>query len=133
MQSGEIVGVEALLLEQRNGQGVTQSQRNGGAGGWSQIVRTRLLLHPRVERHIAVARESRVGVAGQRDCRYTKALQMIEQAEDFVGLAALRDEDGDVLVAHDSEVTVYAIGGMEECGGSPRRCESSGDFAADET
>ena len=69
---------------------------------------------------------------GDGDGSYPEALEMLEQGEQLVGLAALRDEDRDVVGADDAEIAVDAVDGMEEGRGRARRRERRGDLPADE-
>src|SRR6185436_9361587 len=89
MESREIIGVKSLFLQQRDGESITQRESHGGARRRSKIVRTRFFFDPSVEGNVAMPGQSRFHVARERNCAYTKALQMVEQAEHFVGFAAL--------------------------------------------
>ena len=67
------------LLEQRHGQRVAQRERGRRAGGRREVVRTRLLAHPRVERDVAVPRQRRARLPRDGDGPYAEALEMLEQ------------------------------------------------------
>ena len=105
---------KSLLLQQRDGERVAQHERGGGARRRREIVRTRLFPHRRVERDVAVPAECRRRHPGDRDRLYTEALQMGQKPEQLVGLAALGDENRDVVIADDAQVTVYAVHGVQE-------------------
>ena len=64
MKPREVLAPESLVLEQRHGQRVAQGERGRRARGRREIVRARLLAHPRVERHVAVPAERRVRLPG---------------------------------------------------------------------
>ena len=81
MKPRKVVGVEALLFEKCDRQRVTKREGYRSARGGREIVRTRLLLHPRIESHVAVPRQSRAGVAREGNCRYPEPLQMVEQRQ----------------------------------------------------
>src|SRR4029077_10709 len=74
MKPGEIVRVEPLFFEERDRERITQCEGDRRAGGRREVVRARLLLHPPVERHIAVSRERRFCVTRERNRTYAKAL-----------------------------------------------------------
>ena len=96
-----------------------------------EVVRARLLAHPRVERHVAQLAERRARLPGDGDRAYPEPLQMFEQPEQLVGLPALGDEDRDVVSADDAEVAVDALRGMQEDRRRAGRRERRGDLAAD--
>ena len=64
MQPREIVGVEALLFQQRDRECIAERQGNSGARRWRKIVRTRFFLHPTVKCNVAVPRQRRLRIAG---------------------------------------------------------------------
>ena len=133
MQSRKVSDLEAFLLEQCNSQRIPDRQRDCRARSGCQIVHAGLFAHPRVERNVGVPGECRLHVARNRDCADTKSLQMIKQRDELIRFAALGDENGDVRLADDSQVTVLAVGRMEErrrrAGRSERRCDLPPDVA----
>ena len=63
MQPREVLAAKSLVLEQRHGERVAERERDRGARRRREIVRTRLLAHPRIERHVAQPRERRARLA----------------------------------------------------------------------
>ena len=59
MNPGEVLALESLLLQQRHRQRVAEHERRRRARRRREIVRTRLLAHPGVERDVAVSAERR--------------------------------------------------------------------------
>ena len=115
MEPREVLAPESLLLEQRHRERVAERERGGGARGRREVVRARLLAHPRVERHVAVAaRASSSASPVIAMVRTPSRLRCSSSDEQLVGLAALGDEDRDVVGADDAEVAVHALDRMEE-------------------
>src|SRR5256885_16637798 len=113
MEPREVIGIEALLLEQCNRERVTECERDRRARSRRKVVRTSFLLDPAVERDIAVSRQGRLRIAGQRNSAYPEALQMVEQTDDLDRFSALRDENRDVGFIDDAEVAMHAVGRMK--------------------
>src|SRR5207253_8163551 len=63
---------------------------------------------------------------------YAETLQLIDEAEQLIGGAALRQDDADVVPAHDAEVAVQRIDGMQEHGRGAGGCERRSDLARSE-
>ena len=54
-----------------------------------------------------------------------------EQADDFLALAAVRQDQGDVVGVDHAEVAVDGAGGVEDVGAGAGRVEGAGDLLAD--
>ena len=78
------------------------------------------------------AAERRRGVAGQGDERGAEALQRLEQAGEFLGLAAVRQRDHDVARLNHAEVAVHGLGRVHEVGGRAGARERRRDLPADD-
>ena len=87
MQPREVLAAEALVLQQRDGERVTQRKRRGRARGRCEVVRARFLAHPRVQRNVAQLRQRRADLARDGDGAYTEALEMFEQPKELIRLA----------------------------------------------
>src|SRR5688572_24089907 len=133
MNSREILASKALFLEQRDREGVAQRERRGGAGGGREVMRARFLSHPRIECDIGMTSERRLRDTGQRNGANAEALEMLQECHELVRLAALREEDRNIVVADDTEIPVYAVDRVQERRGCSRRRERRRDLASDES
>ena len=59
--------------------------------------------------------------------------RLLEKRQHFMRLAALRDEDGDIASPDDPQITVHAVGGVQECRRSAGRGQRRGDLPAHQT
>src|SRR5689334_1908433 len=109
MEPREILGTKTALLEQCNRERIANDERGGGARRGSEIVRTRLLAHPRIDGDVRVAAERGLRLPHQRESSYPEALEVIEQRDKLFRLAAFGDEDRDVLWANDAEIAVQRL------------------------
>ena len=132
MNPGEVLALEPLLLQQRHRQRVAEHERRRRARRRREIVRTGLLAHAGVERHVAVSAKRRRRVPGDGDGSYTEALQMCQKRQELVRFAALGDQNGDVVTADDPEVAVDAVDRMEEVRGGAGGRQRRGDLSADQ-
>jgi len=73
-----------------------------------------------------------VGLAQQGHYFHALALDERQKGAELVGLAAFRDDDGRVAAAHQAQVAVEGVGGVEEEGRRPGRGQCGRDLLADE-
>src|SRR5439155_2975287 len=99
-------------------EGIAQRQRDGRARGRGECFRTGFLGDRGVEHDRRLPSQRRVRIARQRDDRYAEPLQLIDETEQLVRRAALREDDADVVSAHDAEVTSMRVQWMEDLGRS---------------
>jgi hypothetical protein len=74
----------------------------------------------------------RVAIAGHRDELGVETLDGLDQPEELVGLAAVREGQHDVLGLQNAEVPVNGLGRMEEERGCAGARERRRDLAADD-
>ena len=132
MIAGEILGLDALVFEQRHRQRVAQRQGRRRAGGGREVQRAGLFLHADIEHHVAVLGQHRLDVAGQADHRHAEPLDRGENLQDLFGLAAVGEGDDEVAARHHAEVAVDPLGGMQEDRRHADARERGGDLAADD-
>ena len=72
MNAREVLTTEPFLLEQCNGERITNRQRRRGARRRGEVVRACLLAHPRIECDVRVTRERRLDDTGERDGAHTE-------------------------------------------------------------
>ena len=72
------------------------------------------------------------GIAGHRDQLRADPADRLEQAKQFLGLAAVRQRDHDVVVANRAEVAVDRFGRVQEPGRRAGARERRRDLAADD-
>src|SRR5919197_2345561 len=106
VQASEVLALKPLFLQENDGERVAEGERGRSARGWGEIVRTCFFANRGVEDDVAIARQRRVDVAGYRDCPDAESLQIAKQSKQLGGLAALGDENRDVLVTDDAKITV---------------------------
>src|SRR5881296_342189 len=128
----ELFAPESLDLEQRHGEGVTERQRRGGAGSGRQRLGARLLRDACIEDDVGLTSEGRVRITRKGDDRHAEPLELTHEAEQLVGGAALREQDGDVISADEAQVAVQRVHRMEERGGAAGGGERSRDLARDQ-
>ena len=132
MQVGEILLAEALPDEQGHGEGVAEGEGGGGAGRRHEVQGARLGADAAVEGDVGAAREGRPGGAGQADEPGPDPPDGVDQAQDLVRLAAVRQGHHDVVVLHDAEVAVDRLGRMQEERRGAGAGEGGRDLAADD-
>ena len=70
-------------------------------------------------------------VAGHGDDRGGHPLERPEQADDLLALAAVRQDDDDVVGVDHAQVAVHGPGGVEQVGAGAGRVERADDLLAD--
>ncbi len=125
MQEGEILHPESLADAQGHGQGVSESQRRGGAGGGRQTQVACFLVQPDVQAAGRAAAEGGVGLAGQDDERDLQALDELQEPDELQRLAAVGQGDHHVAVRQHAQVAVDRLSRVQEQGrraGAGERC-----------
>ena len=128
-----IVGPETAQVQQRHRERVADRQRGGRRRRGRQIHGTGFLGHAHVEDHLALARERRLGIAGQQHDRYAQSLERRQDGEHLVGLARVRQRQHHVPARHHAEIAVNAFGRMEEKRRRAGRGQRGGDLPPHET
>src|SRR3989441_748221 len=132
MEQSEVLGREAALLEQGEGERVADRHGRRRAGGGREPERARLDGDAHVERHVGLVRERRIGVARDRHQGNAEAAGDREQPQHLLALAAVRDGEQDVAPDERADVAVAALAGVQEEGGCAGGGERRGDLAADD-
>src|SRR2546426_778005 len=132
MEQSEVLGREAALLEQGEGERVADRHGRRRAGGGREPERARLDGDAHVERHVGLVRERRIGVARDRHQGNAEAAGDREQPQHLLALAAVRDGEEDVAPDERADVAVAALAGVQEEGGCAGGGERRGDLAADD-
>src|SRR5262249_61494107 len=83
------------------------------------------------EGDVGLPGEGAVAVAGEADDGVGELADRAEDAEDFFALAAVRQDQGDVVGVDHAEVAVQRLGGVENIGPRAGRVERAGDLLAD--
>src|SRR5437773_264411 len=130
MEEREVLGREAALLEQRDGERVAERHGRGRAGRGRETEGAGLLRHAHVEDDIRAAREGRVEVAAEGDEREAQAARHRQEAQHLGALAAVRDREQHVAAHERAEIAVAALAGVQEEGGRAGRGERGGDLPA---
>ena len=132
MVDGEVLGGDAAALHPDRRQGIPDRHRYGGAGGGGEVERAYLPVHRAVEHHVAAARQARLHPAHQGDAGRAAALQVGQDLQQFLGLAAVGEQQGDVVGGHHAQVAVQGVEGIEVDGHQANRGEGGGDLAGDD-
>src|SRR5213080_2207199 len=130
MEEREVLGREAALLEQRDGERVAERHGRGRAGRGRETEGAGLLRHAHVEDDVRAAREGRVEVAAEGDEREAQAARHRQEAQHLGALAAVRDREQQVAADERAQVAVAALAGVQEEGGRAGRGERGGDLPA---
>ena len=82
-----------LRCDKRHRQGIAERERRGRAGRRRQVHRTRFFGDVAAQRHVGRLAERRLRVPGHRDQPRADAPNRLEQPDELVGLAAVRQRD----------------------------------------
>src|SRR5678815_3480703 len=85
-----------------------------------------------IERDVRRLSEGRVRLTGDHNQPRAEPLDRLQQSKQFIGLAAMRKRDDDVLRLENPEVAVDGFRGMEKEGGSACAGERGRDLPADD-
>src|SRR5438034_453603 len=130
MEEREVLGREAALLEQRDGERVAERHGRGRAGRGRETERAGLLRHAHVEDDVRAAREGRLEVAADGNQRDAEPARQRQEAQHLGALAAVRDREQHVAAHERAEIAVAALAGVQEEGGRAGRGERGGDLPA---
>ena len=119
MSEGEILLLKSLFLQQDNGQGIAHGQGRGRACRGGKTQRAGLLLDRCIQDHISSTGQGRVGIAGYHDELQAQTLNVGEELQNLIGLAAVGDRQNNIPLHDHSEITVDSIAGMEKKGRGP--------------
>ena len=128
MEPRKVLCREAPHLEQRHRQRIAHHHLGRGAGGRSQVVRTSLLGHRRIQNMVTVLGQKRLQVAHHPDQPVAHLPDERHQDLDFRRVAALRDAKNNVLRLNDPQVAMNRIGGVHENGRLAGGVERRDDF-----
>ena len=131
MRAREILGAEALGVEQGDRERIAQGQRRGGARSGGEVQRTGLLVHARVQVHVGFARQRRIGIAGDRDQARPLAFEQGHDGEQFLAFARVGQRDQHVVARDHADVAVARLGRMHEVGRRAGARHGGGDLARD--
>ena len=98
----------------------------------TQVERARLFGDAAVERDVRRLAERRPAVAGDGDEARAQPLDRLEQAQQLLRLAAVRQRDDHVFRLDDAEVAVRGFGRVEEEGGRAGARQRRRNLAADD-
>src|SRR5665811_1895249 len=84
MQSREILAAKSLLLQERDGQRITECECRRRTRCRREIVRARFLAYPGIERDVAEPRKRGAHLPDDADCAYPEPLEMFEQSEHLI-------------------------------------------------
>jgi hypothetical protein len=111
---------------------VADRERGRRARGRDEVHRTRFLGDAAVEGDVGRLRERRLRSAGDRDQLRAEAPDRLEEPQQLVGLAAVRQRDDDIVALNDAEVAVDRFGRMQKEGRRAGARQRRGDLAADD-
>ena len=113
VEHGEVVDGEAAPLHEGHGQGVAHGQGGGGGGGGGQAQGAGLVADGDVEVDVGGLGQGRARVAGQGHEGRAEALDLGEQGQDLLRLAAVAEGEDDVALDDAPEVAVDGVGGVQ--------------------
>lgn len=131
VKAGEVVGPETSGLQEDHGEGVSHDEHVRGAGGGGEIQRAGFLGDGDVENDISMLSEGGTGSSGDGDDGEGKSLQMGKEVEHLLGLTALAEEDDEVPLVHDAEVSMEGVTDIEINGGGAGAVQGGGEFLSD--
>jgi hypothetical protein len=126
--SGEVLGREAAFFQERERDRVAEREHDGRAGTRGERQRAGLADRAVHERDVGAACQGSVRVAGHAHECGGELAEGADQADDFVRLAAVRQEERHVVGVDHAEVAVDRAGGVEAVGAGAGRIESAGDL-----
>ncbi len=132
VEAGEVLVREVAHPAQHEGQGVADGDHGRGAGAGRQAERTDLLQRAEHEGDVGRAGQRAVAVAGQaRRWPSASCRSGPQQPDDLLALAAVRQDQDDVVGMDHAQVAVDGPGGVEDVGAGAGRVERAGDLLAD--
>jgi hypothetical protein len=114
MQIGKVFRLETLLDQHCHGQRVAHGQGRGRAGSRHQVHGTGFFRDPAVERDVGGLGQRRLDVARDGDQARANSLQGFEDSGQFLGLAAVRHGDDDIVRLNDAKVAVHGLGWVKK-------------------
>lgn len=131
VELGEVVAGESAFIEKHHGEGVAEREGGGGAGGRGEQERAGLARHAVDELQLGVFGEIGGRVAGEGDGLESEAAEAGDEAEDFLGLTAVAQEEHKVALVAEAEVAVEGLGGVEEAGGDTGAIKRADELVGD--
>ncbi len=131
MEFREIFLLKSARLEQHHGKRVAEREHDGRARGRGQIERTGFLLDVDVEEDIAILPQGRLSGAAHRDHANLEPRDRGQDAQEFLGLAAVAEREHNVAIGDHAEIAVERVEGVEHDRGRTGAGESGGDLFAD--
>ncbi len=131
VRTGEILGAEAVCIEQRDGQGVAQRQRGGRAGRRGEVERAGFFGDTSVEVGIGLTCQGRVRIAGDGDEAGPLALDERDDEEQLLRLAGIGQRQQQIVAGDHAQVAVAGLGRMHEVGRRAGARHGGGDLAGD--
>ncbi len=132
MERRELILAEALANEERHGERVAHRQGGGRAGRRHQVHRTGLAGDGAVERDVGGPGQRRRGIAGDGDEARAQPADRLEQAQQLLGFAAVRERNHHVVVSNRAEIAVRGLGRVQEPGRRAGARQGGGDLPADD-
>lgn len=127
----EVVGGEAALFQQEDGERVAGGELHGGAGGGRQAVGAGFLADGQGEADGGGGAKGAFGAGGERDEGDLEAGGVGDDVGELGSFAGPGEGEHRVGVADHAEVAVAGFGGVDEVGGGAGGGEGGGDLAAD--
>ena len=131
VEGAELLGIEALVLEQGDRNGIAERKLEQGGGRWRQTDRAgfRRLRHQQDD--IGFGRERAPGVGGDGDERHREAARIGEDILQFDRLAGIGHHDHHVIGGDHAKIAMARFGRMNEHGRRAGRGQGCGDLAGD--
>lgn len=111
-----------------HGEGVADGEGDEGAGGGGEIKGAGFAGDAGDDGEIRQAGEAVVGGAGEADDGHPAAADEGYELQSFAAFAAVAEQQGDIAVAENAEITVRGFRRMQEDGGRSGAGEGGGDF-----
>lgn len=131
VEFGEVFGLKAAFLEQDHGEGITEAEHIGGAGGGGELEGAGFLFDVGVEDDVAVFGKGGAWHSGDGDDESGSFFDVGEKADHFGGLARIAEGDDEVAGGEESEVAMEGILAAEVDGGGTGAVEGGDEFLAD--
>ncbi|MNF60162.1 hypothetical protein D3C84_417720 [compost metagenome] len=112
--TGKVHGLELNGVDQCHGQGIAHGHGRQGRRGRGQVIRAHFALDRDVQPDIRVLGQGRLAVTGHGDDFVAKGLQARDQLDQFIGFAAVADQDQHVDGLEHAQVAVEGFSRVQE-------------------
>ena len=133
MKASKVRLAKTTRFQQNHRQRISHHQHRRGRRGGREVERAGLALDRGIQRHLAEARERRIGVSREGDKFYVEALDEWQQVDQLSGFARVRESQHRIAIREQAQIPVQRVLRIQHHRRGPGRVKRRGDFMADVT